>query len=78
MVYLRLYTSNSRDDMRRSAPELLRALVSPLPIVCWGLAHVNGLVLVCVQKGLKSPMDLIQAAEPIKVSGSVVASYGSE
>jgi NADH dehydrogenase (ubiquinone) Fe-S protein 6 len=31
-----------------------------------------------LQQGLKSPMDFIQAAEPIKVSGSVVASYGSD
>lgn len=27
---------------------------------------------------MKSPMDYIQEAEPIKVSGMVVASYGSE
>eukprot|EP00878_Enallax_costatus_P003006 GHUV01003204.1.p1 GENE.GHUV01003204.1~~GHUV01003204.1.p1 ORF type:complete len:161 (+),score=45.35 GHUV01003204.1:187-669(+) len=31
-----------------------------------------------LQKGLKSPMDYIQEAEPIKVSGAVVASYGSD
>lgn len=31
-----------------------------------------------LQKGQKSPMEYIQAAEPIKVHGPVVASHGSE
>jgi hypothetical protein len=32
----------------------------------------------CLQGDIKSPLEYIQETEPIKVSGPVVASYGSE
>lgn len=50
---------------------------------CASPRHVRHHTLLCVtsrasQAGMKSPMDYIQETEPIKVSGMVVASYGSE
>lgn len=39
------------------------------------MAHM---AVICLQGDIKSPLEYIQEAEPIKVSGPAVASYGSE
>lgn len=46
-------------------------------------ADAHAVLLLCrshthTQGDIKSPLQYIQEAEPIKVSGPVVASYGSE